>query len=203
LNKDYRIGWKYLKKLSKPSFSNSQPSSSVKDINGNFLYSDSDQLSRWTEHYELLASDVNGHSLDKNFRDNALSNYPKSNLDWDINYPITLSEIQDTVLSMNNNKAPGPDGIPTEFYKTFISENSESTSGSSPAAKCLEIIFNKIWNGSFPSSWSSESIVSISKKGDLSDCNNYRGISLINVGLKIISKIFTKKITIYALSHKW
>ena len=39
------------------------------------------------------------------------------------------------------------------------------------------------------------------KKGDLSNCNNYRGISLINVGLKILSKIVTKRISDYALSH--
>ena len=41
----------------------------------------------------------------------------------------------------------------------------------------------------------------IPKKGDLSDCNNYRGISLINVGLKILSKIVTKRISDYAFSH--
>ena len=43
-------------------------------------------------------------------------------------------------------------------------------------------------------SQNSASIISIPKKGDLSDCNNYRGISLINVGLKIISKIVTNRI---------
>jgi len=41
------------------------------------------------------------------------------------------------------------------------------------------------------------------KKEDLSDCNNYRGISLINVGLKIISKIITDRISNYALSHNF
>lgn len=71
------------------------------------------------------------------------------------------------------------------------------------AQHCLEIIFNKIWNGSFPRNWNSAAIVSIPKKGDLSDCNNYRGISLINVGLKIISKIVTDRISNYALAHNF
>jgi len=38
-----------------------------------------------------------------------------NNPTWDINDPITVEEIQNTVLDMKNNKAPGPDGIPTEF----------------------------------------------------------------------------------------
>ena len=36
------------------------------------------------------------------------------------------------------------------------------------------------------------------KKGDLTDCNNYHGISLINVGLKILSKIVTNRMSNYA-----
>jgi len=35
------------------------------------------------------------------------------------------------------------------------------------------------------------------KKGDLSDCNNYRGISLINNIIKILSKIVATRILTY------
>jgi len=56
-------------------------------------------------------------------------------------------------------------------------------------------LINRIWNGDFPTSWNNSSIVSIHKKGDPSDCNNYRGISLINNRLKIIAKIIAKIIT--------
>jgi len=43
------------------------------------------------------------------------------------------------------------------------------------------------------------------KKGDLSDCNNYCGISLIKVGLEFISEIVTllNRIAKYALEHKF
>ena len=103
---------------------------------------------------------------------------------------------------MKNNKAPGPDGIPIEFYKAIFC-NSEEDFNITNAQQCLEIIFNKIWNGSFLHNWNSAAIISIPKKGDLSDCNNYRGISLINVSLKINSKIVTDRISKYALSHSF
>ena len=42
------------------------------------------------------------------------------------------------------------------------------------------------------------------KQGDdLSDCDNYRGISLINNDIKLISKIVSKKISEYGLKNNF
>jgi hypothetical protein len=113
-----------------------------------------------------------------------------------------LSDIRNTVLSMKRNKAPWPDGYPIESYKAhFCNHDLEEKFPS--AGKCLEIIFNKIWEGSFPNEWNSASIVSIPKKGDLSNCNNYRDISLINDGLKILTKIVTDRISKYVFKHNF
>jgi len=46
----------------------------------------------------------------------------------------------------------------------------------------------------FPDKWNFVFVSSIPKKGDLSNCNNNHDISLINVGLMIMSKIITKGI---------
>ena len=199
LDKNSRLGWRGIKKLSNLHHSSVNPTV-IRNKYGTDLFSKNDQLNRWAEHYKDLSSDSTGHSLNRQYWN---SIFPHQNpISWDINDPISLSEIRNTVLSMRNNKAPGPDGIPIEFYKSFFS-NPDPEAESSHPAKCLEIIFNKIWNGSFPKNWNSAAIVSIPKKGDLSDCNNYRGISLINVGLKIISKIITDRISNYALSHNF
>jgi len=45
----------------------------------------------------------------------------------------------------------------------------------------------------FQKSWNNVSIVSIYKRGNPSDCNNYLDISYINNGLKIIAKKKKKK----------
>ena len=148
-------------------------------------------MNRFAEHYNELASDLTQHSLDNEYWVNLFGTNPNNNLTLDINDPITMEEIQNTVLDMKTNKAPGPDGISIEFFKAFFSESylshnqDDSSYGHySDCAKCLLSLFNKIWDGDFPEEWNSATIISIPKKGDLSDCNNYRGISLINVGLK-------------------
>jgi len=50
---------------------------------------------------------------------------------------------------MKHNKAYGLDGIPIEFYKAFFC-NYDLEERFPSSSKCLEIIFNKIWEGSFP-----------------------------------------------------
>ena len=93
-----------------------------------------------------------------------------------------------------------------EFFKALIpcvddSEgSSDKNSNISSGFKCLKVLIIRIWNGDFPISWNNASIVSIHKKGDLSDCNNYRGISLINNELKIIvKKIIANRISKYGM----
>ena len=101
-----------IKKLSRPMYSNSISSSVLKDKQSNFLFSQSDQLNRFAEHYSVLASDVTQHSLDNEYWVSLFGTNPNNNLTWDINDSITMEEIQNTVLDMKNNKAPDPDGIP-------------------------------------------------------------------------------------------
>jgi len=104
------------------SSSNSDFSSSnvLKDRNGNLLCTPRDLVNRFGEHYEALASDVTGHSLDQKYWQECLGPPSTDTTVWNINGPITMDEIQKVVRSMQCNKAPGPDGLPVEFYKAFF-----------------------------------------------------------------------------------
>lgn len=57
------------------------------------------------------------------------------------------------------------------------------------AADILLPLFHEIWEKEkFPTEWREGIIIKIPKKGDLGQCSNWRGITL----LAIISKIFNK-----------
>ena len=51
-------------------------------------------------------------------------------------------------------------------------------------------LFEKIWNEEpVPSDWKEGFIVKLPKKGDLSQCKNYRGIMLLSTAGKIFNRI--------------
>jgi hypothetical protein len=55
-----------------------------------------------------------------------------------------------------------------------------------------------IWNKEeLPQQWKESIIVPIHKKGDKTDCNNYRGISLLSTVYKILSNILLVRLTPY------
>ena len=56
-----------------------------------------------------------------------------------------------------------------------------------------------IWNKEeLPEEWKGSIIVPIHKKGDKTDCNNYRGISLLPTTYKILSNILLSRLIPYA-----
>ncbi|ORX83058.1 hypothetical protein BCR32DRAFT_278367 [Anaeromyces robustus] len=129
--------WEGLRKLSKSSYSHSPSPNFIKDANGNFLFSNEDKFRRFAEHYRQLASDVTGHSLDEEFWINRLD-FPKDNsIEWNINGPIKVSKNLKLEFSVSEDQSND--------------SSSFSESNIPHSVKCLDRLFNKIWNGDFPS----------------------------------------------------
>jgi sorting nexin-29 len=89
----------------------------------------------------------------------------------------TKEEVKAAVDKLKNNKAPGPDGIPSEIWYKYM-EN-----------RIYELIV-QIWNEErIPLSWVEALICPIHKKGDVQNCENFRGISLVNFAYKVLSVV--------------
>ena len=60
-------------------------------------------------------------------------------------------------------------------------------------------LINAIWNKEeLPGDWKESIIVPMHKKGDKTDCNNYRGISLLPTTYKILFNILLSRLIPYA-----
>ena len=94
-------------------------------------------------------------------------------------------EIIKAIKSLKNGKAPGHDNLNTEHFKA----------DPELAATILQPLFAAVWEGGeVPADWTKGVIIRILKKGTLSNCNNWRSITLLSVPSKIIAKIIIKRI---------
>lgn len=107
---------------------------------------------------------------------------PEPNLD---SKPPTKEEIVNIIKSLRNNRAPGEDELISEIWK-LDHEN---------ITPKIHRIIEKIWETEkIPEEWKSALIHPLHKKGDKTDPNNYRGISLLPVTYKILSKALLNRL---------
>ena len=102
----------------------------------------------------------------------------------------TASEIEKTINGLANGKAHGNDAIPSEVIKqgipVLLPHLHELRS------LCLR-------EGEIPQDMRDAKIVTLFKnKGDRSDCNNYRGISLLSVVGKVFARVVLARLQILA-----
>ncbi|XP_059072101.1 uncharacterized protein LOC131872684 [Cryptomeria japonica] len=98
---------------------------------------------------------------------------------------ITLGDINNAINSLKNDKTPGPDGLPIEFYKAnqhWIAKD------------LLEIYNEALAQGSLGPSINKGIIKLIPKDGDKALIKNWRPITLLNVSYKIFAKILATRL---------
>ena len=156
---------------------NTCPPVPTKDKCGNVITNEREVAERWVEHFR----DV----LNQPEPDIAVA-IEESQEDPDIvTTPPTEEEIQAAIKAMKNGKAAGIDGIHAEMLKADITT----------ATKALGKLFNCIWEKEdIPEDWSKGLIVKLPKKGDLQQCDNWRGITLLSIPSKVFCKILLGRI---------
>jgi len=98
-------------------------------------------------------------------------------------------EFELAIGKLKNHKSPGIDQIAAELFKP---------GGRTIFCEIHKLIIS-IWNKEeLPEECKESTIVPIYKKGDKTDCNNYRGISLLQTTYNILSYILLLRLIPYA-----
>ena len=131
-----------------------------------------------------------------NIGKNLASTIPKPNLPY--NYyldkpqassfflsPVSLTEIENIIMSLNLTKTCGPFSIPTSILKIL----------KSVLAIPLQLLFNySFYSGTVPDQYKVARVVPIHKKGSTCLVSNYRPISLLSIFNKLIEKLMYNRI---------
>jgi hypothetical protein len=145
----------------------------VKDENGD-LPTDSQNISnRWKNYFSQL---LNVHNV----------SYVRQ-IEVHMAEPLVFGpsrlEVEIAIAMFKKYKSPGSDQIPAELIKAR----------GEMLLSAIHKLINSIWNEEqLPDQWKESIIVPVYKKGDKTDCNNNRGISLLSTSYKILLNILLK-----------
>jgi hypothetical protein len=161
-----------IKKATGPHVKKAAP---LRSTTGEIISNKAQQMERWVEHYSEL------YSRDNRISQSALDEVEHLPEMSELDIQPTTEELAKAIDKLSLGKAPGKDGIPAEIIKC----------GKTSLLEPLHKLLCKCWEeGEVPQSMRDANIVTLYKnKGDRSDCNNYRGISLLSVVGKLFARI--------------
>ena len=126
---------------------------------------------RWTEY----SSELYNHKTNE---DPSALNCPQTDTEDD--HPILRKEVEAAVQSLQKGKSAGVDNIPAELVQA----------GGEDVITAPTLICNKIWQtGEWSTLWTQSLVITLPKKSNLQQCQNYRTIRLTSHLNKVMLKI--------------
>ena len=105
-----------------------------------------------------------------------------------------INNVRQTEIHTPESLVPEPSAFEFEMAIGKLKGHKSPRSDQIPA-ELIDFIWNK---EEFPEQWKESIIITVYKKGDKTDCSNYRGISLLSTAHKILSNILLSRLTPYA-----
>ncbi len=150
----------------------------VKAKNGEAIANERAKVDRWGEHFnELLNRPRPAHPLeDPRFMNGGLD-VPQD--------PPTNAEIIRAIRALKTGRAAGEDNLPPDLF----------VHGGPELVDKLRGLYEAIWAAEMiPTGWKTAVVIPLFKKGDKASCSNYRGISLLDIALKILEAVIMNRI---------
>lgn len=100
--------------------------------------------------------------------------------------PFTTEELKAAASTLKNNKAPGPDGIPSEVLKIVANQRPQAL---------LEIFNACLSEGIFPEVWKKQKLVLIDKgKDNKHDPSSYRPLCMLDTTGKLLERLLKPRL---------
>ena len=104
---------------------------------------------------------------------------------YELNDPITWAELNTVIAKLANDKAPGLNKVPPNAFKSLSNKNLTH----------LLTFFRQYWKGEADFvDWHEGKLLPVPKSGDLSDPNNWRRVTLMDIGSKVFSSILCARL---------
>ena len=147
----------------------------IKTTSGEVVTNKGRQMDRWVEHYSEL------YSRDNTVAASALDAVQPLPVMEELDAEPTTAELCKAIGRLASGKAPGNDGIPRDLIKCC----------KDTLLQPLHDVLCQCWReGAVLQDMRHAKIVTLYKnKGERSDCNNYRGISLLNIIGKLYARV--------------
>ena len=146
----------------------------VKDEEGNPCKTPEAQQQRWRRHFSEILNLQSEFSLDE------LELVRQRPVRVDLTKPPSEEELERAIGKLRSGKAGGESGILPEMVKAVCYEEAFMSS----LLKLTEDVWRR---GEVRSDWCDAVLIPLFKKGDLSHCDNWRGISLLDVVGKVVA----------------
>jgi hypothetical protein len=145
----------------------------VKDENDDLLADSHNILNRWKNYFSQL---TNVNNVD-------VRQIEIHAVEPPVPVPVALR-----LKMLLHSRSPRSDQIPAEIIQA----------GGEILLSVIHKLINYDWNSKeLPDQWMEPISVQFNKKGDKTDCNNYRGIALLSTSYKMLSNILLSKLSPY------
>ena len=171
----------------------------LKNNNGDLITNDRDKATLLNQHFATIA--------EKLYKDRSFTELGSNHVEHIYRVTLSISTIKVSFNDYENTfnkcvksgKACGPDNINSKFLKQIGSLHSGF----------YEVVKKSVEVKEFPNNWQTGKVSCQFKKGNTTDCNNYRPITLLSIPSKVLEGVICDKIDDHLNScnliseHQW